>query len=291
MTTKNKIALIVTALVFTIILTTSSAFASDDSEKHNDSTTIATGHDASAFGYLTLADGYASTSFNSRTSAYGKDSASFGHSTVASGDGSVVFGHGTVAQSYSSVVLGQYNEISDDYNNNNWIDTDTLFVIGNGDNYNSRHNALTVLKNGNVGIGITTPEYTLHVNVPINDGFSVGHGGDYGRISTGYIDHGASLILYDKDDPTSIRFTNSPNTNNESNPEFEATIYGNNGNIGFGISTPNSALQVSGYIQLDTSSGTPPLVDCDGIDEIGRMKVDNTTTDLYICTILGWVAK
>lgn len=69
------------------------------------------------------------------------------------------------------------------------------------------------------------------------------------------------------------------------------TIY-YDGNVGFGTSTPNSKLQIiDGYFQLDVSSGVPSTEDCDGTDEIGRMKVDNTTSssNLYVCTPSGWM--
>jgi len=55
------------------------------------------------------------------------------------------------------------------------------------------------------------------------------------------------------------------------------------GNVGIGTITPNSELQVSGYIQLDTNSGLPPVTDCDDIDEVGRMKVDDSSLTLYVC--------
>ena len=42
------------------------------------------------------------------------------------------------------------------------IASDPLFVIGNGDLFN-RSNALTLLKNGNLGLGTSTPDTTLHV--------------------------------------------------------------------------------------------------------------------------------
>jgi hypothetical protein len=61
-----------------------------------------------------------------------------------------------------------------------------------------------------------------------------------------------------------------------------------NGNIGIGTSTPQSALQVNGYIQLALTSGAPPSVDCVEIPEYGRMKVDAANNKLYVCTSTGW---
>jgi len=65
------------------------------------------------------------------------------------------------------------------------------------------------------------------------------------------------------------------------------------GYVGIIIEEPASKLQViDGYVQLDTVSGVPPTIDCDSMDEYGRMKVDDTinTAKLYICTPIGWFA-
>jgi len=64
------------------------------------------------------------------------------------------------------------------------------------------------------------------------------------------------------------------------------------GKVGIGTTTPNSKLEVTnGYIELDTSSGTPPSADCDASNEIGRMKVDSSNNNLYVCTNNGWQTK
>lgn len=65
------------------------------------------------------------------------------------------------------------------------------------------------------------------------------------------------------------------------------------GNVGIGTIDPQSALHVSGYTQLDLTTGAPPAADCDEASEHGRMKVDPSAGVflLYICTADGWVAK
>lgn len=64
------------------------------------------------------------------------------------------------------------------------------------------------------------------------------------------------------------------------------------GNVGVGTSTPASALQVNGYVQLATTTVAPPGVDCDEAAEAGRMKFNSTTGTLYICSGAGgWITK
>ena len=60
------------------------------------------------------------------------------------------------------------------------------------------------------------------------------------------------------------------------------------GNVGIGMTAPQSSLQVNGYIQLALTSGAPPAADCDNATKYGRMKVDATGNKLYVCTSTGW---
>jgi hypothetical protein len=68
-------------------------------------------------------------------------------------------------------------------------------------------------------------------------------------------------------------------------------VYYGDGDVGIGTTSPQSALQVGGYVQLDVLSAAPPATDCDEASELGRMKVDVVNDLLYICTNSGWVAK
>ena len=63
------------------------------------------------------------------------------------------------------------------------------------------------------------------------------------------------------------------------------------GNVGIGTTSPQSALQVKGYTQLDLTAGAPPAEDCDEASERGRMKVDPDTDTLWVCMTSGWIAK
>lgn len=93
--------------------------------------------------------GTTSVAFGNGSMAGGVASSAFGAS-IATGDYSASFGWG-FAQSYGSVVLGRYN--LSDGTPSSWVNTDPLFVIGNGTGTSARANALTVLKNGKTLIG------------------------------------------------------------------------------------------------------------------------------------------
>jgi hypothetical protein len=108
------------------------------------------------------ASGDYSLAMGTFTTASGMYSTAMGGNTTASGYGSTAVGINTTAQAYGSVVLGRYNVIAG--NSAFWVATDPLFVIGNGANAGSPSNAMTVLKNGNTGIGTAAPLQRLEVN-------------------------------------------------------------------------------------------------------------------------------
>ncbi len=180
----------------------------------------------------------------------GDRSSAFGGLTTSSGYHSAAFGEHTTAQPQSSFVLGKYNEISG--STYSWVDTEPLFVIGNGINANNPHNAVTVLKNGNVGIGVSAPTQPLQV------------AGIIESISEGF-----------KFPDGTIQSTASTGITVEIDPIFDSSA---------ASEITQTDIDSWNYIQLDTSSGKPPTTDCDNADEIGRMKVDTEFTRLYVCT-------
>ncbi|MES2224764.1 MAG: tail fiber domain-containing protein [Patescibacteria group bacterium] len=134
---------------------------------------------SSAFGYVSeasgiysfaagnhaTASGSVSTAFGTAT-ASGANSFASGHTGIASGMYSIVFGDNTRAQSINTFAMGAYNIGGGDPST--WIGTDPLFEIGNGNDGgvgfpDVLSNALTVLKNGNVGIKTATPSVLLSV--------------------------------------------------------------------------------------------------------------------------------
>eukprot|EP01093_Parvamoeba_rugata_P014145 TRINITY_DN453_c0_g1_i1.p1 TRINITY_DN453_c0_g1~~TRINITY_DN453_c0_g1_i1.p1 ORF type:complete len:703 (+),score=134.98 TRINITY_DN453_c0_g1_i1:2929-5037(+) len=123
--------------------------------------TRALGQRSTTLGSFTEASDFASLAMGNQTLASGDSSVAMGYFSIASGDYSTAIGINTIAQSYAQTALGRHNIPFGD--SDNWVDTNPLFTIGNGTEANKR-NALTVLKNGNVGIGTHTPQELLHIS-------------------------------------------------------------------------------------------------------------------------------
>jgi len=132
--------------------------------------TTAVGQYSFARGQGSLAIGLGSVADNIGTVAigggesHGTHSQSIGINTIAYGDRAMAIGYNTIAEAYGSTVVGYSNLTNANYNRTTWVNTDPIFIIGNGNETQGNSNALTVLKNGNVGIGIVNPRAKLVVN-------------------------------------------------------------------------------------------------------------------------------
>lgn len=87
----------------------------------------------------------------SNNTSSGINAFSGGSSAVASGDNAIAFGLGVTASSFAEIVLGKYNAITTG-TGSSAVSADPLFQIGNGLDDEDRANALTILKNGNIGV-------------------------------------------------------------------------------------------------------------------------------------------
>lgn len=151
---------------------------------------IAMGHTSWASGAYSISMGYESTSGSPHSIAMGKNTQAYGTRSISIGYESGVDGNNVIAGDYAismgnraqamgyyslafggervvalasgSLAIGKYNVING--HSIHWVQTDPLFVIGNGTDSTHRSNALTVLKNGNVGIGTDAPKASLSVS-------------------------------------------------------------------------------------------------------------------------------
>ena len=143
--------------------------------------TRAQGGISTAMGSNTVASGESSTALGAYTNATGLATTSMGYYSNATGLYSLAAGVYTRANAYNSTAIGAFNLGGG--NATTWVATDPLFEIGNGTTGSTRANAVTVLKNGNVGIGVSNPIAKLQTN---------------GRIQFGnqeYIEDGGTFII------------------------------------------------------------------------------------------------
>ena len=168
---------------------------------------IAIGRNATAIGFASIAFGDNSRANQTFSVAIGNGLSSrrgayaIGSMAHASGEYSMALGPNTIAESYFSTALGRFNIGGGDPKQ--WNDFDPLLEIGNGLS-NSPSNALTVLKNGNIGIGTHEPKSKLH----IRGGSDAGHnGGGYFVIG----DLGKTNMVFDNNEII-VRYKSNPAT-------------------------------------------------------------------------------
>ena len=116
---------------------------------------------STAFGNNNIASASASTAFGLSNSASGLASTVTGASTSAIGNYSFAAGLGTKAESWYSAAFGAFNLGGG--NPSTIVDTDPVFEVGIGTNDANRANAITVLKNGKVGIGTNSTTYRVEI--------------------------------------------------------------------------------------------------------------------------------
>jgi hypothetical protein len=176
-----------------------------------------------------------------------------GERASALGVTSVALGRWTTAFSAYETVMGSYNTDYVTGNISDWVPTDRLFVVGNGPNSSTRSNALTILKNGNVGIGNITPTALLHTNGTIRFQ-SLGLSTVNTRILT--VDANGNMLYRDAGSwATGLSNINTgTGTSNYiskwtgSTTQGNSIIYDNATNIGINTTSPSYKLHVAGDI-------------------------------------------
>ena len=106
---------------------------------------------------------YGAIAMGFETHANGDYSMSSGFRSIAEGEGSVVGGKNNKAQSYYEKTIGFFADTVVGANAHQWIPGNILFAIGNGTSHSDRRNALTLLKNGKLGLGVTEPNQDLTI--------------------------------------------------------------------------------------------------------------------------------
>lgn len=216
--------------------------------------TQAQGESAVALGYSTLASGHQSLALGNQTTANGNVSLAMGYQSSTVGNASTAMGIYTSSRSYAETTVGLYSALYTANSTDSYDPEDRVFAVGNGTHYNNRSNALTILKNGNTGIGTTSPNQRLHVNGSARTATAFisdtdrgsGYAG-FGHVNTdpttGYalIQSSAGLTMLNAEAGEKIQFRIG-NT--------EHMRVDDSGFIGIGTTVPDVELHVNGQFKL-----------------------------------------
>ncbi len=221
----------------------SSAFGRSSSARGDYSTsfgfsTTALGLYSFATGAFTVASGtLGSFTAGFSTKASGSSAAAFNEFTEALASNSVALGFYSQAKSFAGTVIGCFNDIEDYAGFDSRNAFTRLFQIGNGDGVDLRRNAMTVLYSGNVGIGITMPEYLLDVNgrVRLRSGQ-----GETAGIWFNKNDNSAQTGFIGTFDDTHLGIYG------QNGAWWSLIMDATNGNIGMGTTNPTEKLNVIG---------------------------------------------
>jgi hypothetical protein len=205
----------------------------------------ASGNSSTAIGSLTQASGNTSIAMGGNTTASGDYSTAMGFYASASGNSSTAIGLYTKSKYYGGLVAGTYNDSTNAIDPNNFNSLNRIFQIGNGTAFNARSNAMTVLQNGNIGIGELNPV------VPLNFASSLGNKIALWGIAANHYGIGIQSNL--------MQFYSASNGDNiafgygNSNSFTENVRFNGNGNVGIGTTNPAYMLTVKNDINLDNS--------------------------------------
>ncbi len=124
---------------------------------------LSVGTNTVAYGNNSIAQGQNTFSGGTNSNAIGENAMAIGRNNFATGENSVSMGVNNSASSYGEVVVGPYAEFITSGSSDTFDPEDRVFTVGNGTNTSNRSNAITILKNGNTGIGTSAPQERLHI--------------------------------------------------------------------------------------------------------------------------------
>jgi hypothetical protein len=186
-----------------------------------------------AFGWGTIASGIGTTAT--------------GYQSSATGVYATAMGYQTQAKALASFAIGNNNDIADNPDPNNPLPLDRIFQVGNGNFSTTRTNALTILRNGNVGIGHVNPVAPLSFSSTVGEKITFyGDGAPHYGIGVQpyllqfHTDAGASDIAFGY---------------GSSNAFTETMRIKGNGNLGIGTSVPEFKLDVADRIRIRSGGG------------------------------------
>lgn len=272
-------------------------WASGDKSTAMGMATIASGEYSTAMGFNTGAVGNYSTALGKGTSAIGLYSTAMGDAAFANGLNATAMGSGTFSSGTSSTAMGANTSAESGYETAigrwntdyipaspaGWDVADRLFVVGNGTATGSRSDAMVILKNGNTGMGVSSPSQKLEIGgtssqLYMNSGTSnhlVFNQAGVNMPTTTTRSAGTKIVFYPQVSPTEVDYAMGINGYTlwysvpEANSSYQHQFYGGtsplmtirgDGYVGIGTTTPRGHFDVDGagdiYLADDPNAGT-----------------------------------
>ena len=199
----------------------------------------ASAYTSTAMGDRAMASNPFSTSIGTQTTSGAAYSMAIGAKTTSSGQYSLAMGYDNTAQSFAENTLGMFNTSYTPSSTNSWVAEDRLLSVGNGSSSGNRSNALTILKNGNLGLGTETPDTTFHLvgKMKYQDGTQAN-----GYVLTSDANGNASWAANTGDNLGNHNATLTINTNNNwisGDGGNEGIMINDDGQVGIGVTVAN----------------------------------------------------
>lgn len=194
----------------------------------------ASGGNAIAVGSNNIASGGGAIALGNGTISSGSYSTTTGYQTMAPGYISTASGLATKSKSYAGTVIGIYNDSTNAPNESGPNALNRIFQVGNGTADNARSNALTILQNGNIGIGELNPSVPLNFTSTLGNKIALwGNGASHYGLGI----QASLLQMYTMDNSNDIAFGYGSSGAFSENMRIKG-----NGRVGIGESNPGFPL-------------------------------------------------
>jgi hypothetical protein len=226
------------------------------------------------------ASGSESAAIGIAATASGSNSLAVGYAPLAAGTGSIALGYYPRAETVGEVSLGRFplhNNGTQADSATTWYAEDIIFEVGNGASSGSRSNAITILKNGRVGVGTTNPQASLDTD-SIHVGRAPGNATEALKIT---VDDNRARFESIQDENsgtnggfqfdlggftgTTGAFVISPQSDFGNVPSNSLLMVKADGNVGLSTASPRATLDVNGFVRLARFSAEPKA--CSGADD------------------------
>jgi hypothetical protein len=240
--------------------------------------TKAIGSGSLATGQETIASGVVSTAIGFLSKAAGEVAIAIGSGANAAANYCLAIGDNVIANSFLSISMGRFNNPVINEVTSGYVATEPLFIIGNGTHFTDRKNALTILKNGMIGIGNNnTPSNPLSFPVTLEKKVSF-YPGAHGDVGMGV---GPLLFkIYSDSSLADIAF----GYDSYASGFIERMRIKGNGNVGIGVDPSSARLEIR-----STSSSPQLLVHQAHTNDYSRIrfKNDNSLSNTRYWDIAG----